>query len=188
MEAIRRRRWSSKHHTIFADLSSTRVALSFVRSFRTQDTGRENNIHGAYARWQAETSVGWLFNGTSTQKGQFVGRETSSVGKRWPTEYNAYYLTIHDNNVTQCTVKHSKYINATTGYPIDIQLLNITLVPSPMGLPSHTPCSMQFHSVWMQFYVTIRTHVCVFVHVAECHSTISWTMSSYFPMAGFKAT
>jgi len=42
----------------------------------------------------------------------------------------------------------------------------------------------------MQFYVSTRTHVRQFtlVHVAKCHSTISWIMSSYFPMTGFKAT
>jgi len=42
----------------------------------------------------------------------------------------------------------------------------------------------------MQFYVMTRTHVRQFtlVHVAKCQSTISWIMSSYFPMTGFKAT
>jgi len=29
--------------------------------------------------------------------------------------YNAYYLTLHDINVTQKTVKHSSYISTTTG-------------------------------------------------------------------------
>jgi len=36
-----------------------------------------------------------------------------------PTRYNAQYLTLHDNIVTQFTVKHSGYINATTGYLIE---------------------------------------------------------------------
>jgi len=42
----------------------------------------------------------------------------------------------------------------------------------------------------MQFYVMTRPHVRQFklVHVAKCHSTIWWIMSSYFPMTGFKAT
>jgi len=50
---------------------------------------------------------------------QLWGRETGSVGDGWPTRYNAYYLTLHDNNVTQFTVKHSNYINASTGYLIE---------------------------------------------------------------------
>jgi len=39
-----------------------------------------------------------------------------------------------------------------------------------------------------QFYVMTRTHVWQFtlVHVAKCHSTISWIMSSYFPTTDFK--
>jgi len=69
--------------------------------------------------------VGWLFNGTSTQKGQYV--PTVGVGN-WLSwlrianeyrRYSAYYLTLHDNNVTQFTVKHSSYISATTGYLIE---------------------------------------------------------------------
>jgi len=52
--------------------------------------------------------IGWLFNGTSAQKGQFVptaGEETGSVGYiGWPTrsiQCIVGYLTLHDNNVTQ---------------------------------------------------------------------------------------
>jgi len=53
---------------------------------------------------------------------------------------------------------------------------------------SHTSYSIQFHSVWK--HVMTRTHVKQFtlVHVVECHSIISWIMSSYFPMTSFKAT
>jgi len=42
----------------------------------------------------------------------------------------------------------------------------------------------------MQFYVMTRIHVRQFtlVHVAKCYGTISWIMSSYFPLTGFKAT
>jgi len=42
----------------------------------------------------------------------------------------------------------------------------------------------------MQFYVMTRTHVrrFTFVHVAKCHSTILWKISSCFPITGFKAT
>jgi len=46
---------------------------------------------GFQEQWGKPTEVGWLFNGTSTQKGQFVpellGRETGSVGYGWPTRY-----------------------------------------------------------------------------------------------------
>jgi len=44
--------------------------------------------------------------------------------------------------------------------------------------------------MWMQFYVMTRTHVRQFtlVHLAKCHSTISYIMSINFPMSGFKAT
>jgi len=69
-------------------------------------------------------------------------------------------------------------------------LLIITLVPSPiLSQIPHTLFDI-IYSVWMQFYVMTRTHVRQFtiVHVAKCHSTISWIMSSYFPMTGFKAT
>jgi len=45
---------------------------------------------------------------------QLRGRETGSVGKGWLTRYNAYYLTLHDNIVTQFIVKHCSYINAIT--------------------------------------------------------------------------
>jgi len=40
----------------------------------------------------------------------------------------------------------------------------------------------------MQFYVMTRTHVRQFthMHVAKCRSTISWIMSSYFPVTGVK--
>jgi len=37
----------------------------------------------------------------------------------------------------------------------------------------------------MQFYVMRQF---TRVHVAKCHSTISWVMSSFFPMTGFKVT
>jgi len=42
----------------------------------------------------------------------------------------------------------------------------------------------------MQFYVMTRTHVRQFtlLHVAKCHSKISWIMYSYFPTTGFRAT
>jgi len=48
--------------------------------------------------------IDWLFNGTSTQKGQFV-----------PTAGKGNWLS-----VTQFAVKHSRYTNATTGYLIDV--------------------------------------------------------------------
>jgi len=40
----------------------------------------------------------------------------------------------------------------------------------------------------MQFYVMTRTHVrqLTLVHVAKCHSTISWIMSSYFSHEWFQ--
>jgi len=57
--------------------------------------------------------IGWLFNVISTQKGQFV--PTAAEGNRLSRlrtankiqSYNAYYLTLHDNNVIQLTVKQS---------------------------------------------------------------------------------
>jgi len=68
------------------------------------------------------TNVDWFLNGTSTHRkvnlSKLWGRETDSVGKRLPTRYNTYYLVLHDNNATQFTVKHSSYINTTTGYLI----------------------------------------------------------------------
>jgi len=67
------------------------------------------------------------------------GKETCSVGYGWPTRYNAYYLKLHDNNVTQFAVKHYSYTNATTGYLIDdfAYLLINTSAPSP--IPSQIP-------------------------------------------------
>jgi len=67
-------------------------------------------------------------------------------------------------------------------------LLIIALAPSP--IPSQIPHTILLHSVWMQFDVMTRTHVRQFtlVHVAKCHMTISWIMSSYFPMTGFRST
>jgi len=53
-------------------MSSTQIAYSFCTC--CPGTRSETGSGGA---------VGWLFNGTSTQKGQFVptvGRETGSVG------------------------------------------------------------------------------------------------------------
>jgi len=67
----------------------------------------------------AETTIGWLFNSTSTQKGQFVptaGQENRVIQLRMVKACNAYYIMLHNNNVTQITVKHSSYISATTGY------------------------------------------------------------------------
>jgi len=67
-------------------------------------------------------STDWLvFNGTSTQKGQFVltaGERNWLSQLRTANEIQSYYLTLHDNNVTQFTVKHSSYTNATTSYLI----------------------------------------------------------------------
>jgi len=63
--------------------------------------------------------IGWLFNGTSIQNGQFVPSVEEGNRLSRQTIYNAYYLTLHDNNVTQFTVKLSSYINATTGYLIE---------------------------------------------------------------------
>jgi len=41
----------------------------------------------------------------------------------------------------------------------------------------------------MQFYVmTTCIRQFTLVHVAKCHSTISWKMSSYFPLTSFKAS
>jgi len=56
--------------------------------------------------------VGWLFNGTTTQKGQFVptvgdGNRLSRLRMANEIRCIGYYLTLHDNNVTQFTVKHS---------------------------------------------------------------------------------
>jgi len=55
----------------------------------------------------------------STQKGQFV--PTAGKGNRlsWLRMANEIQCIIHDNNVTQFTVKHSSYINATTSYVIE---------------------------------------------------------------------
>jgi len=72
--------------------------------------------------WLVGWLVGWLLNGMSTQKGQFVptvGEGNRLSRLKWPTRYNAYYLTLHDNNIAQFTVKHSSCINATTGYLIE---------------------------------------------------------------------
>jgi len=44
--------------------------------------------------------IEWVFNGMSTQKGQFV--PAVGVGNR--LRYNAYYLTVHNNYVTHFTV------------------------------------------------------------------------------------
>jgi len=68
--------------------------------------------------------------------------------------------------------------------------INYYALPIPSQIP-HTLYLISFHSVWIQFYVMTRTHVGLrqftLVHVAKCHSTISWIMSSYFSMTGFKA-
>jgi len=45
-------------------------------------------------------------------------------------QYNAYYITLHDNNVTQFTVKQSNYINATNRLSNRMTYLLITLAPS----------------------------------------------------------
>jgi len=90
----------------------------------------ENSRRAGKHPWQLleVVLIDWLFNGTSTQKGQFV--PTAGEGNRlsrlsMAKRYTAYYITLHDNNVTQFTAKHSSYINATTGYLID--LLNVLL-------------------------------------------------------------
>jgi len=69
--------------------------------------------------------VEWVFNGTSTEKGQFV----KTVGE--------------GNNVKQFTVKHSSYINAAMQHKClshqMTYLLIIMFVPSPMpGEIPHT--------------------------------------------------
>jgi len=52
-----------------------------------------------------------------------------------------YYLTLHDNNVTQFTVKHSSYSNATTSYLIVllIGLLAYYYVIAPSPISSQIP-------------------------------------------------
>jgi len=50
-------------------------------------------------------------------------------------EIQRVILTLHNNNVTQFTVKHSSYTNATTGYLIMTNhdlLVNIMLAFSPI--------------------------------------------------------
>jgi len=66
--------------------------------------------------------VGWLFNGMSTQKGQFVptvgeGYRLSQLRMANEIQCILPYVT-HDNNITQFTVKHTSYTNAT-GYLIE---------------------------------------------------------------------
>jgi len=53
-----------------------------------------------------------LFNGPSTQKGQFVptvvkGNRLGRLRLRMASEIQYIYLTLHDNNVKHFTVKHS---------------------------------------------------------------------------------
>jgi len=55
---------------------------------------------------------GWLFNGTSTQNlCQLRGWK--------PAQSTNDGLTLHDNNVTQFTIKHFSYISATIGYLVE---------------------------------------------------------------------
>jgi len=80
------------------------------------------SVEGHYSFDDGPMSVvGWLFNGTrtSTQKGQFV--PTVGEGNRL-----SRLIRMANNEiqcilpyVTQFTVKHSSYMNATTGYLIE---------------------------------------------------------------------
>jgi len=88
--------------------------------------------------------IDWLFNGTSTQKGQFVptagGDYLSRLRMANEIQCTLPYVTpLQDNNVTQFTVKHSSYMNATTGY-LRTYLLSNTLAPSP--IPSQIPLTL----------------------------------------------
>jgi len=61
----------------------------------------------------------WVFNGTSAQKCRFVptaGEGNCLMRLRIANEIKC--SKVHDNNVTQFTVKHSSYTSATTGYLI----------------------------------------------------------------------
>jgi len=57
-----------------------------------------------------------LFNGTSTQNGKVVPTAGKGNWLRRLRMANEIQCIIYDNNATQFTVKHSSYINATTGY------------------------------------------------------------------------
>jgi len=125
----------------------------------------------------------------STQNGQFVptvGRETSSVGWGWPTKYNAYYLTLHDTNATQFTVKQSSYINAT-GYLIEWLTCLLLYVSANTNPDPHTRfdiISLGVEAVLSHDQDTCKTvRTCV---RSKIHSTISWIISSQLPMNGFK--
>jgi len=82
---------------------------------------------------------------------------------------------LHDNNVTQFTVKDYSYINATTGYLItEHAYYYVSALASTKPDPTQ-PISYNFTLVWMQFYLMTRTYVRQFtlVHVVKCNSTIS---------------
>jgi len=78
-----------------------------------------------------QESMDWVFNGTSTQKGQCA--KCGSGGWGWPTRYNAYRpnTTVHS--------KHSSYTNVTT----EIRIVWLSCILSRQRLGKyqarHTP-------------------------------------------------
>jgi len=76
--------------------------------------------YSAPAKYQLHV-IDLVSNGTSTQTGQFVPIAGEGNWLRWlrmANEIQYKYFTLHNNNVTQFTLKHSSYISTTTGYLI----------------------------------------------------------------------
>jgi len=67
---------------------------------------------------QTFSHLGDEFNGTSTQKDQFMPTAGQGNWQKMAKDINAKYLTVYNNDVTLFTVQHSRYTNATTSYLI----------------------------------------------------------------------
>ena len=130
-----------------------------------------------------------MFNGTSTQDRSICancGRvKPTQLAKDGQERQCIILNTLH--TVTQFTIKHSSYKNATTGYLIVwLTCLNITLAPSP--IPSritHSLFGIMISLGGMQFCVMPRT---LYDSSHLAHSTMPWQKSEYcqifFPCTG----
>ena len=133
------------------------ICVREVMSMNKTWNDRMRNVTSAPLRPPATACL--VFNGTSTQDRsiwQFVqtaGGWNRLSWLRMANETQCMILnTLH--NVTQFTIKHSCYKNATTGYLIvRLTYLNITLAPSPIPSRITHTSHLLYKGYWFRLFI-----------------------------------
>jgi len=137
-------------------------------------------VHSSVSDWL-------MLNGTSKQKSQFLttaGEVNQLRRLRMANEKRCIILYVTQ---LQCNTFYHKtlhYTNATTGYLIVWHTcIIITLAPSPTQAWFHTPYSISFHAIWMQFNVI--PNICAISHVFSVLEMTFHVLMNYWPVWQF---